>query len=351
MSTPFEDQRNNADGGEEQDDRAPLLRPPSRGRPRRPASQTTDRSSRRFPSSSPRGRATVPTDHDESREASAARRGSVERGPSLPMGLGAGALPEIEREMCELQERETCDIRSLYRQTLTRGSTSRRPGISEVFGEVVSRESIPRGRITPAGPAGPLSEETKSPVRGRRRSSSDHSPTSPPEEVVEEEISLSDIKERISSLYDSHIEEKISGHEQEEHLQVAHIAAELTKELTDMQNQREPWQKRALEWRHLNFTVGDTQILKDCYGRLVPGQVAAMIGPSGAGKSTLLNLLAGRQRWSGGNNLKCIGEVYFGAQRIESPDDLQRMIGYIVWLSLVFTALLLWGGARLGFWK
>ncbi|CAD7928563.1 unnamed protein product [Amoebophrya sp. A25] len=86
-----------------------------------------------------------------------------------------------------------------------------------------------------------------------------------------------------------------------------------------------------LEWRNLTFKVGGAQkkaILKDCYGKLYPGQVCALIGPSGAGKSTLMNLLAGRQSWKG-KGVEMTGEVRYGGKLVEF-DDLKSSIAYVM---------------------
>eukprot|EP00392_Amoebophrya_sp_AT5.2_P010869 g10936.t1 len=68
-----------------------------------------------------------------------------------------------------------------------------------------------------------------------------------------------------------------------------------------------------LDWDSLTFEVGGKKILDNCYGRLFPGEVCALIGPSGAGKSTLMNLLAARQRWNG-QGLKLDGTIRFGGR-------------------------------------
>ncbi|CAD7928040.1 unnamed protein product [Amoebophrya sp. A120] len=87
--------------------------------------------------------------------------------------------------------------------------------------------------------------------------------------------------------------------------------------------------KLGLEWRNLTFTVnGNKNILKNCYGKLYPGQVCALIGPSGAGKSTLMNLLAGRQGWTG-NGVEMTGEVRYGGKRVDFQ-DLKSSIAYVM---------------------
>lgn len=62
---------------------------------------------------------------------------------------------------------------------------------------------------------------------------------------------------------------------------------------------------RALTWHGVEYSVKlkggpEKKILQQCYGRVLPGEMLAIVGPSGAGKSTLLDLLAMRiQRTAG----------------------------------------------------
>lgn len=46
-----------------------------------------------------------------------------------------------------------------------------------------------------------------------------------------------------------------------------------------------------IEFRHLNFSYGDTQVLKDISLRVPAGSSLAIVGPTGCGKSTLINLI------------------------------------------------------------
>eukprot|EP00392_Amoebophrya_sp_AT5.2_P006844 g6856.t1 len=86
-----------------------------------------------------------------------------------------------------------------------------------------------------------------------------------------------------------------------------------------------PERRLSLEWRNLTFTVEKAgKILNNCYGKLHPGEVTALIGPSGAGKSTLMNLLAARQRWSG-QGVQLTGEVRYGG-KIVSYELLKQSI-------------------------
>ena len=55
----------------------------------------------------------------------------------------------------------------------------------------------------------------------------------------------------------------------------------------------------AIEWQNVSFSItknGETKrILRDCSGKVEPGQLVGVMGASGCGKSTLLNLIAGRK--------------------------------------------------------
>ena len=75
----------------------------------------------------------------------------------------------------------------------------------------------------------------------------------------------------------------------------------------------------------MSFSVGGKKILTNCYGKLIPGEVCALIGPSGAGKSTILNLLAGRQRWSG-KGVQMKGGVMYGGTSV-TQHELQDSVG------------------------
>lgn len=47
-----------------------------------------------------------------------------------------------------------------------------------------------------------------------------------------------------------------------------------------------------IEFRHLNFSYADTQVLKDISLRIPAGSSLAIVGPTGCGKSTLVNLIS-----------------------------------------------------------
>ncbi len=50
--------------------------------------------------------------------------------------------------------------------------------------------------------------------------------------------------------------------------------------------------KGEIEFRHLNFSYGDTPVLKDISLRIPAGSSLAIVGPTGCGKSTLVNLIS-----------------------------------------------------------
>ncbi|CAD7950917.1 unnamed protein product [Amoebophrya sp. A120] len=84
-----------------------------------------------------------------------------------------------------------------------------------------------------------------------------------------------------------------------------------------------------LEWRNLGFQVEKAgMILNNCYGKLHPGEVTALIGPSGAGKSTLMNLLAARQRWTGGG-VQLSGEIRYGGKLV-GYEQLKQSISFVM---------------------
>eukprot|EP00884_Botryococcus_braunii_P010508 jgi/Botrbrau1/19459/Bobra.0338s0079.1 len=62
---------------------------------------------------------------------------------------------------------------------------------------------------------------------------------------------------------------------------------------------------RTLVWQDVEYSIKlkagpEKKILQQCSGRVLPGEMLAIVGPSGAGKSTLLDLLAMRiQRTAG----------------------------------------------------
>lgn len=89
----------------------------------------------------------------------------------------------------------------------------------------------------------------------------------------------------------------------------------------EMGNIRESTKR--LEWRNLTYFSSSSSsssgpLLDDCYGRLHPGEVSAIVGPSGAGKSTLMNILSGRMAW----------DYYYGKQNRARNGTLSGVIRY-----------------------
>lgn len=78
----------------------------------------------------------------------------------------------------------------------------------------------------------------------------------------------------------------------------------------------------AIDFKDVNLTVGDQQILKQINGSFYEGEITTLVGPSGAGKSTLLKLCNGLLSPSS-------GEIFVMDQSIMSyqPVELRRLVG------------------------
>ncbi|MFC4711580.1 phosphate ABC transporter ATP-binding protein [Planococcus dechangensis] len=80
--------------------------------------------------------------------------------------------------------------------------------------------------------------------------------------------------------------------------------------------------KPAIHFQHVDFHIGDIEILKDITGSFPQGRITTLVGPSGAGKSTLLKLCNGLISPASGEIFvkdKAIGEY--------DPVELRRMVG------------------------
>eukprot|EP01036_Dinobryon_divergens_P038647 gene38647-50757_t len=82
-----------------------------------------------------------------------------------------------------------------------------------------------------------------------------------------------------------------------------------------------------LKWTNINFYVGKTTILSECWGEVPSGKVCAIMGPSGAGKSSLLNVLAGRSASSPG--VLVTGDISVAGQSID-PVTFRNHIAYVM---------------------
>lgn len=80
-------------------------------------------------------------------------------------------------------------------------------------------------------------------------------------------------------------------------------------------------------WKHINFTVKDKPILRECWGNVPAGTVCAIMGPSGAGKSSLLNVLAGRSAST--SNIKITGNVHVAGHKV-NPVKFRERIAYVM---------------------
>lgn len=80
--------------------------------------------------------------------------------------------------------------------------------------------------------------------------------------------------------------------------------------------------KPAIHFQHVDYRIGDIEILKDITGSFPQGRITTLVGPSGAGKSTLLKLCNGLISPANGEIFvkdKAIGEY--------DPVELRRMVG------------------------
>ncbi|MBU9672526.1 phosphate ABC transporter ATP-binding protein [Planococcus sp. CP5-4] len=80
--------------------------------------------------------------------------------------------------------------------------------------------------------------------------------------------------------------------------------------------------KPAIHFQHVDYRIGDLEILNDITGSFPQGRITTLVGPSGAGKSTLLKLCNGLISPENGEIFvkdKAIGEY--------DPVELRRMVG------------------------
>lgn len=80
--------------------------------------------------------------------------------------------------------------------------------------------------------------------------------------------------------------------------------------------------KPAIHFQHVDYRIGDIEILNDITGSFPQGRITTLVGPSGAGKSTLLKLCNGLISPANGEIFvkdKAIGEY--------DPVELRRTVG------------------------
>ena len=80
--------------------------------------------------------------------------------------------------------------------------------------------------------------------------------------------------------------------------------------------------KPAIHFKHVQYSIGDNQILQDITGSFPEGRITTLVGPSGAGKTTLLKMCNGLLS-------PASGEIYIKDQPIDSfePVMLRRKVG------------------------
>ncbi|KAJ1978286.1 hypothetical protein H4R34_003260 [Dimargaris verticillata] len=106
-----------------------------------------------------------------------------------------------------------------------------------------------------------------------------------------------------------------------------------------------PESRRGLEWYDLTYKVATEHkgvrrratkfktILHGISGRVMPGEMVAIMGSSGAGKSTLLNALSGRLTTG-----KLSGRVHFNGQR-RVPSRFKKQAAYVEQDDLMYAQL------------
>ncbi|OMC78468.1 phosphate ABC transporter ATP-binding protein [Viridibacillus sp. FSL H8-0123] len=78
----------------------------------------------------------------------------------------------------------------------------------------------------------------------------------------------------------------------------------------------------AIHFSHVDFQIGDSQIIKDVTGSFPKGKITTLVGPSGAGKTTLLKMCNGLIS-------PTAGEIFIHNKLITTydPIDLRRNVG------------------------
>ncbi|MDR2820340.1 MAG: ABC transporter ATP-binding protein/permease [Desulfovibrio sp.] len=93
-----------------------------------------------------------------------------------------------------------------------------------------------------------------------------------------------------------------------------------------------PPEGNAVEFRHVRFSYGQQDVLKDISFSLPEGSVTALVGPSGAGKSTIGRLLL--RMWD-----VDAGEIRLGGVNIRdmATPDLMRQVAFVFQDGFVFS--------------
>jgi ABC-type multidrug transport system ATPase subunit/ABC-type multidrug transport system permease subunit len=102
----------------------------------------------------------------------------------------------------------------------------------------------------------------------------------------------------------------------------------MLRKLSEKMNGGDNTTQMSMEWKDLSFSIGGKTILKNMTGLVEPGRLTCVLGPSGSGKSTLMNVLAGRQKTTGGNMTS--SGVITSSGLVVNPVDFRGNIAYVM---------------------
>src|SRR5688572_6876159 len=102
-----------------------------------------------------------------------------------------------------------------------------------------------------------------------------------------------------------------------------------------------------IRFEHVDFSIGDKQILRDVSFTVPKGTTKIILGPSGIGKSTALRLILGLMRPDRGD-IRIDGESVVGASR-EKLNAIRQVIGMVFQDGALFDSLTV--GENVGYWR
>src|SRR5699024_11132925 len=88
----------------------------------------------------------------------------------------------------------------------------------------------------------------------------------------------------------------------------------------------------AVEFRHVDFSYDENELITDLNLQVEPGQLVAIVGPTGAGKTTLVNLLMRFYDVDAGQIL-----LYGSYIASVSRNSLRQPIGMVLQVAVLFS--------------